>query len=965
LLLSHTRVALIALLLALVAVPATASARTTAQAGLTKADQAEILREGTFSVRVSASAPLRARLSVGPGLLSHRRTVRFTRAGARTVRLPLSRQGLRILRGCSLTRLIVEARLLGTRTRTRASRPLTRSQACSPAAPGVAGPPTPVMTGPPTPPAASKPKPKPEPTPTATATATATAQPTATPTATATATATPTAEPTVTATPTAEPTVTATPTAEPTVTATPTAEPTVTATPTAEPTVTATPTAEPSATPDPGPAATDGTLSDNLLTALPGCDPLDNSACMLPFPNDYFTKADATSETGRRLNFNPAAMPRNSAQKPIDPTDWNRADGFSTGTPIITRVPGLDNQQAFESSGLVPQTDMARAFAPSQPAVLIDAETGERQLIWAEMDLHPDTADNERVLLIRPGKNLANGRRYIVALRNLKNAAGETIPAQRQFQLYRDNIITSNPLIEDRRDHMNQLFNELGKAGIGRRDLNIAWDFTTASVADRTGRMLTIRDDAFKLLGDTNLADVKVEGAAPEYTLSIGSGGDGQRKVTGTMTVPCYMDKPACPPAANRFNYGPDGKIQRLPGNTMDVSFTCVISKKASEEAPSRVSLYGHGLFGGQGEGSGGSAMNFGNDQNVTMCAADWIGMATTDIPNVGTILTDLSNFPTLADRVQQGMLNFMYLGRAMIHPDGFVKDPEFAGETGKPLIDPAHLYYDGNSQGGIIGMALMGVTPDAERGVLGVPGMNYSTLLQRSSDFENKPGEPCPAPPDQVLADMQKALEEQESDPTVVLDFANFSYACPLYASYPQKNERQLIFSLIQQLWDRGEGNGYAAHIRGGLPNTPAHEVLLHGALGDHQVAQVAAEVAARTIGAGIRENPFDADRTFDVTPAYAIKRITAYPYAGSALEIWDSGNPGPGCAGPGTEVAPPRNNPPHCGKDPHGEPRSTPRGFDQKGAFLRPGGKVIDACEGGPCYSRGNPKYAAYPPR
>jgi len=241
--------------------------------------------------------------------------------------------------------------------------------------------------------------------------------------------------------------------------------------------------------------------------------------------------------------------------------------------------------------------------------------------------------------------------------------------------------------------------------------------------------------------------------------------------------------------------------------------------------------------------------------------------------------------------------------------------------------------------------MALMGVTPDAERGVLGVPGMNYSTLLQRSSDFESKPGTPCPNP----------ALGIP-------------SYACPLYLAYPQKNERQLLFALLQQLWDRAEGNGYAAHIRGGLPNTPAHEVLLHGALGDHQVAQVSAEVAARTIGAGIRANPFDPGRSFDVDPAYAITKITSYPYAGSALEIWDSGAQGstePGCEGPGTGVAPPSNVPPHCGKDPHGEPRSTPVGFDQRGAFLRPDGKVIDPCIGGPCYSRGNPKYATYPAR
>ena len=36
------------------------------------------------------------------------------------------------------------------------------------------------------------------------------------------------------------------------------------------------------------------------------------------------------------------AMPRNRAGKPIDPTDQNRADGFSPGSEIVTKITGLD-----------------------------------------------------------------------------------------------------------------------------------------------------------------------------------------------------------------------------------------------------------------------------------------------------------------------------------------------------------------------------------------------------------------------------------------------------------------------------------------------------------------------------------------------------------------------------------------------------------------------------------------------
>ena len=85
-----------------------------------------------------------------------------------------------------------------------------------------------------------------------------------------------------------------------------------------------------------------------------------------------------------------------------------------------------------------------------------------------------------------------------------------------------------------------------------------------------------------------------------------------------------------------------------------------------------------------------------------------------------------LSDFPTLPDRAQQGSVNYMYVGRWMLKHD-----------WGDVEVDQTRLFYDGNSQGGIMGGALTALAPDFERAVLGVPGMNYSTLLRRSVDFD------------------------------------------------------------------------------------------------------------------------------------------------------------------------------------------------------------------------------------
>ena len=69
-----------------------------------------------------------------------------------------------------------------------------------------------------------------------------------------------------------------------------------------------------------------------------------------------------------------------------------------------------------------------------------------------------------------------------------------------------------------------------------------------------------------------------------------------------------------------------------------------------------------------------------------------------------------------------------MYLGRAMIHPQGFSSNPEFAAR-----IDTQRLFYAGASLGGIIGGALTTVAPDFNRSALIVPGLRFSLLLTRS----------------------------------------------------------------------------------------------------------------------------------------------------------------------------------------------------------------------------------------
>jgi len=210
-----------------------------------------------------------------------------------------------------------------------------------------------------------------------------------------------------------------------------------------------------------------------------------------------------------------------------------------------------------------------------------------------------------------------------------------------------------------------------------------------------------------------------VQGSAPRHVITkVTDVAEGPiaRRIEGRMVVPCYLDQPGCP-TGSRFALGPDGNPRRLPGNETVYEFTCNIPRRALDPANGlmRASLYGHGLFGSQGEIDQGQLKDLANEHGFVFCAVDWNGMSFKDVPNAATVLQDLSRFPTLVDHVQQGYLGFLYLGRAMIHPDGFSANPAFRFD-GRQVLDPSALFYDGNSQGGIYGGALLAVAPDHQR---------------------------------------------------------------------------------------------------------------------------------------------------------------------------------------------------------------------------------------------------------
>ena len=510
-----------------------------------------------------------------------------------------------------------------------------------------------------------------------------------------------------------------------------------------------------------------------------------------------------------------------------------------------------------------------------------------------------------------------------MALRGLRTADGKRIKPSFAFRVMRDAKRTRSKSIERRRRTMHKVWPALERAGIPRGNLVLAWDFTVASAESTAGDMLRMRDAAFAQLGDTDLGDLVPEGRSPAFTVVKNESAPPEdteiaRVVEGTIAVPCFLASDGCAVGA-RINRDDAGRPSQRTGNTFAAFFRCVIPKGLPSTG-GRALLYGHGLLGrplDSGDSAQGQLKTLAAQKGFTVCGTYGSGLSAAngdeDTLQAAAAIQDLSKFGAITDRLQQGMLNALFLGRAMVAADGLRGHPAFTG-----AFEPSQrLFYDGNSQGAISGGALTAVAPDFDRAVLGVPGMNYSTLLSRSVDFT----------PFRTLLD----------------------------AAYTDPLDRSLIYSLLTNLWDRGEANGYAHHMTDDpLPDTPPHEVLLHVALGDHQVAPVTAEVEARTIGARVW-NRLDPGRSADVDPFHGIPDLTEFPYAGSALIVFDAGPLTP--ANPqGTPVPPTANVPPTEGQDPHEFPRRTQEARDMKDQFLRIGGRLETApCAGAVCHANG----------
>lgn len=617
-----------------------------------------------------------------------------------------------------------------------------------------------------------------------------------------------------------------------------------------------------------GEAGSGGSGGDAFVYPLLDCDPLVPEYCGFPFPSNVYTVEDPATATGRRVRFGEEMLRGN------DSTPWDYSDGFSAGTPIMTQLPGATGKELGGSQNI------EQSLSPASPTMLLDAETGELVAHFAEIDAQARTAD-ERATMIRPAVRLRDDARYIVAFRDLTNEADEVIEASPEFAALRDGTPSDDESIEARRELYEDIFTKIEEQGWSRGEVQIAWDFNTASDENNTRWLLHMRDTAFQLIEDDGGFKYTIESIESDTDEGAIDPTNIAFRVFGTFKVPLFMSSEE--PGSLLLLDEDEMPIVNSETPWTDVPFEVLIPQSA-KASPAPIIEYGHGLFGEKEQIQSGHFRSFMNEYNYIFVGTDLQGMSDPDVDAVIAALGSgkFSAVQTMWDRLHQGFLNHLVLLRMM--KTTFSQD-----ETLGQYVKGDEAYYHGISQGGIMGSVILAATDDVDRGALGVMGMPYSLLVFRSVDF------------DQFL--------------TLIRLF------------YPDRRTNQLLLGMGQMPWDRVEPMGWAHHVtENTVGGANPKEVLMRAAIADHQVTTLGAHILARTMKAPLLDSGLqDAGIRYDI---WGLDKVESTESGSFYIEL-DFGLPGePDC-----------NVPTPLCNDPHERPRRLESSRVQLDEFLQNG--------------------------
>lgn len=549
----------------------------------------------------------------------------------------------------------------------------------------------------------------------------------------------------------------------------------------------------------------DNQLLDNGIVETPvavpqtdGCDNLNPTHCMLPFPSDAFLDADNTTETGMRVNYATNTLPTSGFGHIPDIPSLNLLDGMSPSTQIMTAFSSKANL-----TGVADQHTVSLSLEDGHATILLNLDTNQRVAHWVENDAR-QTDNTKTILFIRTMEPLEPNTKYGVGISNLN------VESSLAFQAVLDNLSTDAPDIESRKESMTTLLTALDSNGHNRSGLKAAWAFHTASINSILGGMLHMRSDALTRLGDDGIA-CNVTTVEDDWH----DNGKGFRLIGGTYTVPSY--RTPANNAVSMIDRDENGMPQFV--GYEEIPFTMAIPQTLANQSKSGpLVVFGHGFLGWGEIYIRELVVDWADEYEVVFVGTDITGWANQDVDTIGLGLFNASYFQHQSDQLQQMLVNQMALARTF---KGVCSDLQEMYHNNTNLVDSSDINYMGYSLGGVYGSSIAAFSPDIDRAALWVGATGFSSMIERSTNY------------------------------------ASFGDSFAVENAYPERNDRALLIALCQHIWDPSDGDVWLRFTDEGYGNTiDPYRIFSIISVNDAQVPGLSSDRAARVANASVLDS-------------------------------------------------------------------------------------------------------------
>jgi hypothetical protein len=644
-----------------------------------------------------------------------------------------------------------------------------------------------------------------------------------------------------------------------------------------------------------------------------------NSLQGSPFPTNRFTVADATQNTGLRVD-----LPKpDCAARPSDCSDidvLNELDGFSLSPRISIPFDGPIDVGSVTSQSV---------FLVSQGNSLTEGDPGGQvvginEVVW-------DTLTN--TLFVESDDQLDQHTRYVlVVTQSVRDESGKRVKPDKAFLdlvSNEDAGSTGDPALEGYRTSLRDALTRIDRAGIVALDQIVAASlFTTQTV---TAVLEKIRDQikaatpepADFLLGPGESRTVfdrgtvtdikwnrqqKVDPGAPfsEIPLNISVPLDVVPGAVGTIafgrySAPDYRVHPGeFIPAVGTRTGTP------LVQGTDDITFVLYLPSSPQPADGYPVAISGHG----GAENKTASQLTAAKlaEEGIATIAIDGPGYGFGPLSTYTVVFTDSSSVTVPSggrgfDQNSDGLITVGEGFRAAAPRDvldisgrdghrqwaadhmQLVREIEVGMDVdgdAAPDLDPSRIYYLGHSGGGRQGAIFLAIEPSVRAGVLSVPNGSmverlsaqrggFAPALQaRVPSVINSPGITSvngiavPAP------HFDENLPLRNGTPfTVRLDGTSRVIQSPVINTVAGATKIQQVLDYIGWASQSASSVAYAQHLRRDpLDGVPAKSVIIQFAYGDRLVPNPSTTALLRAGDLADRATFFRTDRRFPVNP-------------------------------------------------------------------------------------------------